>query len=99
MTENGPFVLGAMIQLKSYKLPVDKNTVGEFTGMHDKNSKDIYEGDIIEWDGYRSPVEFSYGSFVIRPFHQEVEVLLSRCDEDDILVLGNIYENPDLLSN
>lgn len=79
---------------------IDPATVGQFTGLIDKNGREIYEGDIISQRGYRGiepmAVRFEQGAFIVgwhggsstatRPM-----LVQKRCE-----VLGNIHDNPEL---
>jgi uncharacterized phage protein (TIGR01671 family) len=87
----------------------------QFTGLHDKNGKEIYEGDILKCDigGFEhlAYVIYQYGHFRIRKIEYD------RIDENGLIefdlswdhpyllkvdnneVIGNIYKNPEFWEN
>lgn len=82
------------------------STLGQYTGLKDKGGFDIYEGDITTTDLSRPylVVVFRNGSFMYQCHHDGEDyhdvMLFNKKDLDrDVYteVIGNIYENPELL--
>lgn len=81
-----------------YNKKVEANTVGQFTGLTDKNGTKIFEGDICK---HRSNYS---GDFVISVVTYTDGQFLAMTDEnsgfnlsDKLEIIGNIHDNPELI--
>ena len=81
---------------------VERETVGQFTGLTDCNGVKIFEGDVIEYtDGcndWLGAVKYDGddAQFVVRFIGGDVESF-DNLYSGDCEVIGNIYDNPELL--
>lgn len=62
------------------------------TGLKDRNGKLIYEGDVLSFNGFRNPVYFDDGSFVILHM-RSVFVPIKQNITDVFEIIGNIHED------
>lgn len=87
---------------------VNPDTVGEFTGMRDKNGGELWEGYIVEFTIYdyngfdtqrKGIIEYANGCFGIfyRGIDDELFYPLYEFSTEDIEAIGDIHDNPELL--
>lgn len=81
---------------------VDPKTVGQFTGLHDKNGTEIYEDDIVALC-YGLPglevfawVRYKNGAFILTEGERDYGFLPSRINLE-MTVAGNIHDNKELI--
>lgn len=80
---------------------VDPDTIGEYTGLTDKNGVKIFEGDIVDCYDRRNPAHFSGvvdyadGSFRIN----DGAMTHYRWMDYECEVISNIYDNPELMQS
>ena len=83
-----------------------QGTLEQYTGLKDKNGKEIYEGDILTWAGHYigdywqkvniGKVYYDEGSYDVENSGDDFWSLVKN---HKVEIIGNIHENPELLGN
>ncbi|EIT2383367.1 hypothetical protein L1U14_000339 [Enterococcus faecalis] len=79
---------------------IDKYVLMQSTGLKDKNGVEIFEGDILNYGDYKNSHEviFRHGCFWGHAIGEKEQIGIGLFNAlEDLEVIGNIYENPELL--
>lgn len=108
----GRFYFNERVHVRGFNYEwIDDVILMQYTGLHDKNGKEIYEGDVLEFEDKSGKASVAYNqnkaqyqlsklkhkssNIIIK--NAQIDLNTNCISEDELKVIGNIYENPELL--
>lgn len=90
---------GVKQSISSKTISVIPSTVGQYTGLTDKNGVKIFEGDIvaIENEGVYAAIKYNDSNAAFYVEDEDHEEYLGEAWETDVVIIGNVHDNPELL--